>query len=252
MKIELFQGDCLEMMKDITGFAVDLVLTDPPYGATRCMWDRVIPAAPMWKQLRRITKQNAAILLFGGGMFTAKMMQSASDIWRYNMIWHKTTPTGFLNANRMPLRAHEDIMVFYRRLPTYNPQKTTGHIRKVSTVEHKRNSKHGDSYGVYKPAGYDSTERFPTSVLIFSTDKQRCAMHPAQKPVALLENLILTYTNLDDTVLDFAMGSGSTGIACIHTGRNFIGIEKDAQIFFAAKQRIEAEQRAGPAKEEML
>lgn len=228
-------------MKRLPDNSIDLILTDPPYGTTRCKWDTVIPYDPMWQECLRVAKPNAAILLFGSGMFTANTMLSApKNLWRYNLIWHKTTSTGFLNANKMPLRAHEDIMVFYSKLPVYNPQKTTGHTRKVSTAKHKRNSKKPDIYGDYELSTYDSTERFPTSVLTFKTDKQKEALHPTQKPVALLENLIKTYSNEGDTVLDFAMGSGSTGIACINTGRGFAGIEKDPKRFDDAKLRIDS------------
>lgn len=160
-------------------------------------------------------------------------------MWRYNLIWQKTTPTGFLNANRMPLRSHETICCFYKSLPTYHPQKTTtGHKRKVSTAEHKRNSVKTLDYNEHGLKTYDSTERYPTSVLTFATDKQKCALHPTQKPVALLEYLIKSFSNENDTVLDNCMGSGSTGVACFNTNRNFIGIELDKKYFNIAKERL--------------
>ena len=192
----------------------------------------------IWTQLDRILTENGAVILFSAGAYTKTLMDSKTIPWRYNLIWQKTTPVGFLNANRMPLRAHEDILVFYKKLPTYNPQKTSGHPRKVSTAKHKRNSKMTEDYGKYEIKGYDSTERFPTSVLTFATDKQKCAAHGTQKPVALCEWLIKSYTNEGDTVLDFCMGSGSTGVAAMNTNRNFIGIEKDADFFVVAKERI--------------
>ena len=237
--IELYQGDCLEVMKNIEDESVDLILCDLPYGITaRNKWDIVIPFNKLWKQYNRVIKNNGAIVLFGSGMFTSSLMQSNSKMWRYNLVWHKTAPTGFLNANRMPLRAHEDIVVFYKSLPIYNPQKTKGHERKVSKAEHKVNSKKTDDYGEHGLTTYDSTERYPTSVLTFSTDKQKAALHPTQKPVALLEWLIKTYTNEGEIVLDNCMGSGSTGVACVNTNRNFIGIELDEHYFNIAKERI--------------
>ena len=240
---KLYHGDCLEVMKNIEYGSVDLILCDLPYGITaRNKWDVVIPFDKLWEQYNRIIKGNGAIVLFGSGMFTSSLMQSNPKMWRYNLIWHKTTPTGFLNANRMPLRAHEDIVVFYKSLPTYNPKKTTGHERKVSKAEHKINSKKTDDYGEHGLATYDSTERYPTSVLTFSTDKQKAALHPTQKPIALLEWLIKTYTNEGEVVLDNCMGSGSTGVAALNTNRNFIGIELDEGYFKIAKKRIESVQ----------
>lgn len=173
------------------------------------------------------------------GMFTADLIQSNKKAWRYNLVWEKTTVTGFLNAKIMPLRAHEDICVFYKNKATYNPIKTTGNKRKVSKAEHKVTCKLTDNYNKYELTTYDSTERYPKSVLKFATDKQKSALHPTQKPVKLLEYLIKTYTNECDTVLDNCMGSGSTGVACINTNRNFIDIELDESYFNIAKKRIE-------------
>ena len=238
--IQLLHGDCLELMKNIPDKGIDMIFCDLPYGITaRNKWDTVIPFESLWEQYNRIIKDNGAIVLFGSGMFTASLMQSNEKMWRYNLIWHKTTPTGFLNANKMPLRAHEDIVVFYKSMPIYHPQKTTGHKRKVSTAKHKRNCKVTEDYGNHGLTTYDSTERFPTSVITFSTDKQKEALHPTQKPVALCEWLIKTYTNPGMTVLDNCMGSGTTGIACLNTNRNFIGIELNDKYFEIAKERIE-------------
>ncbi len=239
-KYKLYQGDCLEVMKDIEDKSINMILCDLPYGITaRNKWDIVIPFDKLWEHYNRIIKDNGAIVLFGSGMFTSSLMQSNSKMWRYNLIWHKTTPTGFLNANRMPLRAHEDIVVFYKSLPTYNPQKTNGHERKVSKAEHKRNSKKTEDYGEHGLTTYDSTERYPTSILTFATDKQKEALHPTQKPVELLEWLIKTYTNEGEVILDNCMGSGSTGVAAINTNRSFIGIELDEGYFEIAENRIE-------------
>lgn len=236
--MKLWQGNCLELMKNIPSKSVDMVLCDLPYGTTRNKWDTVIPFAPLWNDYDRIIKDNGAIVLFGSGLFSADLMESNRKMWRYNLIWEKTQPTGFLNANRMPLRNHEDILVFYKKLPTYNPQKTQGHERKVSSAKHKEKCRKTENYGKYNLSSYDSTERFPCSVVRFPKDIQTSALHPTQKPVALLEYLIKTYTNEGDVVLDNCMGSGSTGVACVNTNRSFIGIELDENYFKIAETRI--------------
>lgn len=233
------KGDCLELMKDIKTKSIPLILCDLPYGQTaRNKWDSIIPYAPTWEQYERILTDNGIIILFANGMFTADLMQSNRKMWKYNLIWEKTTVTGFLNAKKQPLRCHEDICVFYNKPPTYNPQKTTGHVRKVSKAEHKVNCINSTDYGEHGLTTYDSTERYPKSVLKFATDKQKTALHPTQKPVALLEYLIKTYSNEDDTVLDNCMGSGSTGVAAKHLHRRFIGIEKEEKYFYIAEDRI--------------
>ncbi len=225
-------------MKAIPDGSIDMILCDPPYGITaRNKWDSVIPFEQLWGQYERIIKDNGAIVLFGSGMFSADLMRSNYKLWRYNLVWEKTTSTGFLNARKMPLRSHEDIIIFYKRCPTYNPQKTQGK-RKVSKASSKVNCKQSSNYNIVPLTTYDSTERFPKSVLKFSTDKQKAALHPTQKPVALMEYLIRTYTNEGDTVLDNCMGSGTTGVACINTGRNFIGYELDKEYFEISQKRI--------------
>lgn len=237
--INLACADCMVELDDFPEHKVDMVLADPPYQATRNKWDVPLPMDELWKELHRVCKKNAVIALHSGGMFTAKLMTSNAKDWRYNLVWHKTTPTGFLNAKRMPLRAHEDICIFYRKTPvTYHPQKTYGHERKVSTADHKRNSKMSTDYGEYGLISYDSTERYPTSVLTYSTDKQRGAYHSTQKPVRLEEWLIKTYTDPGNVVLDFCMGSGSTGVAALNTGRSFCGIELDEGYYQIAVERI--------------
>ena len=205
----------------------------------RNKWDSIIPFEPLWNEYERITKDNAAIILFGNGMFTADLMQSNRKLWRYNLIWHKTQPTGFLNAKKMPLRAHEDICVFYKKLPTYNPQMTTGHVRKVSKASHHVNAKETLNYREYSVVDYDSTERYPTSVMTFSKDTQKEKYHSTQKPVALIEYLIKTYTNPGDLVLDSCAGSMTLAIAAINTERNYICIENDPEIFEIGKKRVE-------------
>lgn len=237
--IELWHGDCLELMDNIPDKSVDTIITDLPYQQTqRNKWDVMIPFEPLWNQYKRIIKDNGVIILFANGMFTAKLMMSNKSMWRYNLIWEKTQPTGFLNAKKMPLRNHEDICVFYKKLPTYNPQMTTGHKRKVSKAEHKINCKNTTDYGEYGLTTYDSTERYPRSVWKFAKDIQKSALHPTQKPVALLEELIKTYSNESDLILDSCMGSGTTGVAAKNLGRKFIGIEFDKKYFNIAKERI--------------
>lgn len=235
----IYDMDCIEGMKRIPDCSVDMILCDLPYGQTkRNDWDIIIPYQPLWEQYKRIIKDNGAIVLFASGMFTAELMLSNKSMWKYNIIWEKTQPTGFLNAKKMPLRSHEDICVFYKKLPTYNPQKTSGHTRKVSKSEHKTNCKITTNYGEHGMTTYDSTERYPKSVWRFAKDSQTSALHPTQKPVALCEYLIKTYTNPGDIVLDNCMGSGTTAVAAIRTGRNFIGFEISPEYCEIANQRI--------------
>jgi len=229
----LYHGDCLEIMPTLESSSIDMVLTDPPYGTTACNWDSIIPLEPMWENLKRLTKPSAAIVMTASQPFTTTLIASNMKMFRYDLKWIKKAGTGFYNANRMPLRAHEDIAVFYQQLPTYNPQKTKG---KPYTA------KRGSAPDVY--VGKDLTvtknktgERHPLSWREFVRDAQKA--HPTQKPVALMEYLIKTYTNEGDTVLDFTMGSGTTGVACKNLNRKFIGIEKDSGYFEIAKGRIE-------------
>ena len=215
----IYNEDCLIGMNTIPDKSIDCIICDLPYECTKNSWDIMINPEDLWKQYERIIKDNGAIILFGQGLFTAKMMMSNQKLWRYNLIWQKTEPSGFLNAKKMPMRAHEDIMIFYKKLPTYNPQKTTGHKRKVSSAESKINSKATTNYGKHGLTSYDSTERYPTSVLTFKRDRQKCALHPTQKPVDLLRWLIRTYTNEGEIVLDNCMGVGSTAVACIEENK---------------------------------
>lgn len=240
---KLYNIDCLEGMKYIDDQSIDMILCDLPYGVTKNKWDSIIPLNKLWKQYERIIKINGVIVLFGQDKFSARLMMSNEKLHRYNLIWEKTTPTGHLNAKRMPLRNHEDMLVFYKKLPCYNPQKTTGHKRKVSTAKHKRNSKKTTNYGEHGLTTYDSTERYPKSIWKFATDKQKKAYHPTQKPVNLLEELIKTYTNEGYLILDNCIGSGSTAEACINTNRNYIGMDNgknDKGIFWIdiANERI--------------
>ena len=234
--IELWQGDCLELMKDIPDKSVDCIITDLPYGTTQCKWDTIIPFEPLWKQYNRIIKDNGAIVLFGTEPFSSHLRLSNLKNYKYDWIWDKVKGTGFLNAKRQPMRNHELISVFYKKQCTYNPQKTYGHKMKKS---YRSKDLQTDVYGEMKnDYTYESTERYPRSIQVFSTDTQNSSLHPTQKPVALIEYLIKTYTNDGELVFDSCMGSGTTGVACINTNRRFIGIELDNNYFEIAKNRI--------------
>ena len=247
--MQLFNGDCLDEMKRIQDGSVDMILTDLPYGCLNsgnknAKWDCQIPMEPLWEQLLRVCKTNAAIVLFAQGMFTAKLMFSKPDLWRYNLIWDKGRGSGFLNASRMPLRCHEDICVFYRELPTYNPQKTRA---KPGEETHSRGRPDkavtNRCYGNWRITDDgDLSIKYPMSILKFK--RPHCkGNHPTEKSVDLCRWLIRSYTNEGETVLDATMGSGTTGVACVLENRGFIGIEKELKYFNKAKERIaEAEQ----------
>lgn len=236
MAIQLMHGDCLEMMKLIPDGSVDMILCDLPYGTTQNKWDCPIDLAQLWPQYWRLAQPGAAIVLMAQAPFDKVLGASQIGNLRYEWIWEKSNPTGHLNAKRAPMKAHENILVFYKKQPTYNPIKTQGHKRKTATKRHDITKTYGKQ--VFEELPYDSTERYPRSVLQFPSDKQRSRLHPTQKPVALMEYLVRTYTNEGGTVLDNSMGSGTTGVACMNTGRNFIGIEMDKDYFHVAKQRI--------------
>jgi len=244
MTIKLMLGDCLDRMSEIPDGSIDLVLADPPYGTTACKWDTVIPFEPMWTHLKRVTKKNSAIVLFGSQPFTSALVMSNPKMFKYVWVWEKTQATGFLNAKKRPLVSHEDIVVFCSGQSVYNPQKTTGHkpintYTKTPEVFNKT-----EVYGKVNKviSGGGETDRFPRSVQVFSSDKQinksNGTIHPTQKPVALMEYLVKTYTNEGDTVLDFVMGSGTTGLAARNLNRNFIGIELEPKYFDIASTRI--------------
>lgn len=228
----------MEWMAQIKDNSVDLILCDLPYGTTQNKWDSILPFEELWEQYNRIAKDNAAIVLFSAQPFTSLLIQSNLKNFKYEWIWHKTHPKGHLNAKKQPMRAHENICVFYKKQPTYNPQMTTGHQRKVAKSLHTR--KNNRCYGKdTKDTFYDSTERYPLDVQLFSNGDQRKKMHPTQKPVELCEYLIKTYTNESDVVLDNCIGSGTTAVACINTNRRFIGIEKEWDYCKVANKRIE-------------
>lgn len=253
--IQLFQGDCLEVMKGIPDKSIDLVLTDIPYGTTRCSWDNIIPMEPMWKELKRITKPESAIVLFGSQPFTSILISSNLSMYKYNWIWEKNKSTGFLNAKKQPLRATEDICVFYNKQPTYNPQKTTGHKPVNSFTKHTSD---GETMGATKIgiSGGGQTDRYPTNIIripVMNNDGSHGEKaHPTQKPVALMEYLIKTYSNEGNIVLDFTMGSSTTAIASLNTNRNFIGIEKDGNYFNIGVNRVKEHIKCQDLKIELV
>ena len=232
--IDLYQGDCLDEMDKVPDHTVDMIFTDLPYGTTKNAWDVPLPLDKLWEQYRRVLKPGGAVLLFAQMPFGADLINSNRKWYRYEWIWHKTMPVGFLNANRMPLRTHENILVFYEHLPTYHPQKTPG---KPYTA--KRSARVTRNYGHFdcKLTANDG-DRCPRDVLTFSNGNNASKIHPTEKPVDLLAYMIRTYTDDGDTVLDSCMGSGSCGVACQHLGRSFIGIERDPGYFEAARKRI--------------
>ncbi len=238
--IQLIHGDCLEEMKKIPDGSVDLVLTDPPYGTTACKWDTIIPFEPMWEQLKRVTKKNGAIVLFGCEPFSSHLRLSNLKMYKYDVYWKKEKPTNFFQVKRRFGKSTETISIFYNEQPTYNPQMVKFDGKKVSNKPkgiHK-SIVSGDSkktVTAYEDTGY----RYPQDVLEFRKEVLGTTVHPTQKPVALMEYLIKTYTNESETVLDFTMGSGTTGVACKNLNRNFIGIELDKDYYEIAKQRVE-------------
>lgn len=242
--IELMQGDCLELMKDIPDGSVDMVLCDLPYGTTYyCAWDVPIQLDILWEQYLRVCKVNAAIVMFGKEPFSSKVRLSNLKMYRYDLVWEKTNAPDFAMAKFRPRQKHELISVFYKKQPVYNPQMEQGkpYSLKGSNRSGLTAFRPGSSLETYKSVNNPGV-RYPSSVQKFSNGNNG-SLHPTQKPVSLLEYLIKTYTNPGMTVLDNCMGSGSTGVACINTGRNFIGIELDPGYFETAKQRIETAQR---------
>ena len=228
----VINGDCLVEMQNIPDGSIDMILCDLPYGTTRNKWDNIIPMAQLWEQYKRIVKPNGAILLFADGMFMANLMTNCpKGYWRYNLVWVKNKFSDFLNAGIKPLKKHEEIVVFYGKKPTYNPQMRGGNPYRAHSAANTTN------YGKHKDVvTINNGTRKPTTVLNFALDVNK--LHPTQKPVALCEWLIKTYTNEGDTVLDNCMGSGSVGVACKRTNRKFIGIELDKTYFEIAKNRI--------------
>ena len=238
-RYKLYQGDCLEVMDKLieSGLKVDAIITDPPYGTTQNKWDSVISLDEMWNRINKLIKSNGAIVFTSQSIFTAKLILSNEKWFKYKLVWEKSKATNFLNAKKQPLRKHEDICVFYNKQPTYNPQMREGKPYDKGV----RKDQLTGSYGDFNPVHVKSEgKRYPTDVVYFKTaESEGKVYHSTQKPVKLMEYLIKTYTDENDLVLDFTMGSGSTGVACMNTNRNFIGIELDEKYFNIAKNRIE-------------
>ena len=233
VNIELKQGDCLELMKDIPDKSIDMILCDLPYGTTVCKWDTIIPFDKLWEQYNRIIKDNGAIVLFGNEPFSSQLRLSNLKNYKYDWVWDKKRGSNFATVKIRPFNSFENIMVFYKKQPTYNPQmwKSTPYTCNQGYVGEAKQT------GLYRDnvITVNNGDRYPLTILSFSKET---GLHPTQKPVALLEYLIKTYTNEGDVVLDNCMGSGSTGVACVNTTRNLIGIELDENYFKIAKERI--------------
>lgn len=246
---QLMHGDCLELMKQLPDASVDMILCDLPYGTTACKWDSIIPFDKLWAEYRRVTKPNAAIVLTAIQPFTTVLAASNLDEFRYAWVWDKKFAGNFVQAKRMPLRVHEDVLVFSvgDRMPTYYPQKTQRAVpikkggNKQSEAIPIRQTATSEAFGA---ASKEYSDKHPTTILEYSSRDDRRGLHPTQKPVALMEYMIRTYTNEGDVVLDNCMGSGTTGVACANTGRRFIGMEMDDKYFQIALERIEAAQNA--------
>jgi len=230
----IYKGDCLEILPTIKDSSVDMIMADLPYGTTACKWDSIIPLELLWKELNRITKPNSAMVFTASQPFTTMLAYSNLSNFRYEWIWEKPQGTNPMNAKIMPLKSHENILVFYNKRPTYNPQMW---YSTPYTGFSSEKSKIGEVYGSAKSKHRDNPEgsRYPKTILKI---KQEKGLHPTQKPVGLMEYLIKTYTNKGDVVLDPTMGSGTTGIACVNTNRKFIGIEKDENYYNIACNRL--------------
>lgn len=242
-KVELYHGECLQVMDSLIeqGIKVDMILCDLPYGVTKNDWDKdIIPLIELWERYNKIIKDNGAIVLFGQDKFTTKLMMSNIKNHRYNLIWEKDRPSGFLNAKRMPLRSHEDICIFYKKQPVYNPQMTEGKPNHSTGRAKGKSVCKNNNYGDFTIVETSGNLKYPRSVLRFN--RPHPPVHPTQKPVDLLEYLIKTYTNENDVVLDNCMGSGSTGVACVNTNRRFVGIEVNEEYLNIACDRIKQSQ----------
>ena len=247
-RYKLYQGDCLEVMDELISLGVkfDAIITDPPYGTTACKWDNVIPFNKMWERVNKLIKDNGAVVLFGSEPFSSNLRISNIKNYRYDLIWEKEQGTDFGNANRKPLKAHENISIFYKKQPTYNPQFTKGkpytdkrtNKREMAIKNNKLEHRNIIFASETIPIENKGT-RYPTTVIKVSREKgSMSGYHPTQKPINLLEWLIKTYTNEGDLVLDFTMGSGSTGVAALNTNRKFVGIELDEDHFNIAVERL--------------
>lgn len=241
MNYKLMQGDCIELMSGLPNKSIDLILCDLPYGVTQNKSDIIIPFDKLWEHYERIIKNNGAILLFGQGTFYVDLVNSNRKLFRYDLVWDKQLTSGFLNAKRMPLRQHEQIAVFYKKLPTYNPQFTQGKPLHSKGISYKNKEHKNQNYGEFNmtdDSRAGSTEKYPTSILSFPKPHPSVAKHRTEKPIDLLRYLIRTYTNEGELILDNCMGSGSTIVAALLENRKAIGIELDKHYFEIAKNRI--------------
>ena len=230
----ILKGNCITLLKDLKEDSIDMILVDLPYGTTACKWDSIIPLELLWKEYNRVCKENGAMVFTSAQPFTTTLAQSNLKNLRYSLVWEKPNGTNPFQASIMPLKKHEDILVFYRKLPTYNPQMTTGKAYKWNST---RSGGEAGSITQSKETPIDNKgTRYPSSVLHF---KQERGLHPTQKPVPLMEWLIRTYTNEGDVVLDNTMGSGTTGVACKNTNRKFIGMEQDTDYYNITKKRLD-------------
>ena len=236
MNIDLRLGDCLEVMKDIPAGSIDAIITDPPYGTTACKWDSVIDFDLMWEQLNRIIKPNGAIVLFGSEPFSSALRMSNIKNYKYDWVWCKGKPSNPALAKKQPLKYHEFIHIFYKKFPLYKPIMTKGK-KNHSVGKGVRRKDNESNANMKKVTTRMDGLKYPKSILEINRESK--PVHPTQKPVPLMEYLIKTYTNEGETVLDFTMGSGSTGVGCVNTNRNFIGIEMDENYFSIAEERIE-------------
>jgi site-specific DNA-methyltransferase (adenine-specific) len=236
---QVIQGDCLEVMKDIKDKSVDMILCDLPYGTTACKWDTIIPFEPLWEQYKRIIKDNGAIVLTASQPFTSALVMSNVKMFKYEWIWNKVKSTGHLNAKKQPLRIFENVLVFYNNQPTYNPQMVDrGRVRHDKPRDRVYEGNGNQVYGTFKPIGGSYTDFYPNQEIEISNASQKNKLHPTQKPVALFEYLIKTYTNEGDLVLDNCAGSGTTGVACKNLNRNFILIEKEQEYIDIINKRL--------------
>ena len=236
--IDIKQGDCLELMKDIPDKSIDMILCDLPYGTTACKWDTIIPFESLWEQYNRIIKNNGAIVLFGSEPFSSKLRMSNLKLYKYDWKWLKSRKTGFQLVRKRPLKCYEDILVFYKKQPTYHNTELIKLEKPINS--YRKNGKSGTLLNTVKcqKGRMQEYTNYNKDILCFNNEHNVNAFHPTQKPVALLEYLIKTYTNENETVLDNCMGSGSTGVACVNTNRNFIGIELSEEYYNIAVRRI--------------
>ena len=250
--MKLIQGNCLEVMPTLQDGSIDMVMCDPPYGTTACKWDSIIPLETMWEQLKRVIKPNGAIVLFGSEPFSSVLRMSNIKNYKYDWFWHKNKPSGAMTAKKMPMKAIENICVFYEKLPIYNPtmvERNEAELKRLSKKSVKTVGTEVDGRAWGKSGNREDNKlKYPRNVIdiktVFNRSKEK-VNHPTQKPVALMEYLIKTYTNEGETVLDFTMGSGTTGVACKNLSRDFIGIELNPEYFEIAKKRIREAERVG-------